>query len=688
MNSTLRCVILVAAMAGAATAVVPKTWYIASAKDVERGDVEGLSVGDDGRMALAPTFEEIGDTEEAFVWSLAEDDRGRIYAATGTQGRLYLLEPGVVPELVFDSPQTQLQAVAIGPDGFAYAGSVPDGIVYRISPEGTARVFAHTGETYVWDLEFNAAGYLYAATGTGGVVLKIDPTGLVIGPVLDSNDRHIMALEPDGYGGFYAGTEGNGLVYHINDDDEARLIFSAEEKEIHTMVLGPDGKLYIGAVHGRRNGSDDDDEERAPGGGVYRLEPSGAGTKIWQAPYPLILSMAVQDEDHILVGVGPRGVLYRIGVDGEAERVSDLGESQPTAMLSRADGSVLIGMGNSGMVKRLGDAPGLEGAFTSDTYDAELVTTWGRVEMHADAPSGTRIALESRTGNDDDPAHDWSAWRGVRNPAGGVVESPAARFIQFRATFSRTDVAPTPALHSLAFTGQQVNVAPVLAGARVAPYRQARRRSSNESGNGDDASERPATSRSSSARENAKRSLVMVRWGASDPNSDDLAYDLSYRRVGDEIWKDLKSDVTRQYVLWDTEGAPEGLTVVRVHASDRPANPWTIAQSDEVVTEPFLIDYTGPVVTSLESEIRPDGAVRIRGTGQDATGGIHSGAYSIDSGEWLVFFPDDGMFDSPEERIDFVTEILEPGSHTIVVRLKDALENVGATSVDVVVPDR
>lgn len=660
--------------------VEPKRWHIASAGEFERGNVEGLSVSDEGWLTLAPEIEDIGETGELFIWDLAEDGAGRLYAATGNQGRLFVVEGDAEPRLLFDSPQTQLQSVTVGPDGNIYAGSVPDGIIYRITPEGSARVFTHTGETYVWDLIFDSAGYLYAATGTSGVVLKIDSNGLVVDKVLHSRDRHIMQLVHDGTGGFYAGTDGNGLVYHISQEHGARLIFSADEQEIHTMTIGPDGRLYVGAVRGR-TGTDQASDDAPRRGSVYRLEPSGAATRLWQSPYPLIFSMIPFDDTRILVGVGPRGVLYFVDTKGRVERVADLGESQPTAMLKRADGSVILGMGNSGKVRRLGSDPSLRGAFTSHVYDAGLVAEWGRLDAIADIPSGAMLTIESRTGNSQDPTPDWSRWQPLGGRDESTIMSPAARYVQLRALLSRSSTSPPPVLHSLSFTGQQVNVAPRVTAIRIQPYRQT---TSNESRNGDDPSDRSTTN----ARRTAKRSLVVIRWGAIDPNDDKLVYDLHYRAVGSSAWHLLERDVTRQHHLWDTEGAPEGLTVVRVTASDRPSNPWNTAKTAERVSEPFLIDYTGPVVEGLRADVRSDGSVRIRGTGRDATGVIRSGRYSINSDEWMVFLPVDGIFDSGVEEFDFLTEKLSPGSHTIVVRLEDEMENVGSSAVTVDVPQR
>jgi len=674
--------------ASASWAVRPSVWRIASAQEVEQGDVEGLSVGDDGTLALAPALDDLGETEELFVWALAEGRGGRIYAGTGNQGRVFVKEGDEPPRLVFDSPETEVQSLVVDGQGNVYAGCAPDGIIYRITPDGASSVFCHTGETYIWDLEFGRDGNLYAATGSMGVVLKIGTDGRVVDKVLDTRDRHVMVLVPDGRGGFYGGTDGSGLVYHIDAEGRPRLLFAAPEKEIHTLAVGPDGRVYAGAVAGRRDGpqGQGQGQDAEPGGVVYRIEPSGAATRLWQAPYPLILSIVPYDSTRMLVGVGPRGVLYWLSVDGRVQRVADTGESQPACMLRRANGDIIIGMGNSGKLKRLGQRPADHGVFTSDVHDANMVSQWGRADVRATGANAAALLIESRTGNSDDPAEAWSPWAALGGPDGGTVQSPPGRYIQLRATLTRSDASPQPRLHSLAVTGQQVNVRPEVNGVQIAPYRPGAapsRPAGERSPSDDSADQTPART---AARAPVRRTIVLIRWNVSDGNNDDLVFDLYYRRIGETAWKLLDQDVARTSYMWDTEGVPEGLTVVKVVASDRPSNPWPTAQTDELVSSPIEIDYTGPAIEGLQATVRPDGAIHLEGTGRDAAGTIHAGSYSIDSGEWLAFFPADDIFDGPVERLDFVTEALEAGEHTIVVRLEDAAGNVGAASAVVRVP--
>ena len=59
-------------------------------------------------------------------------------------------------------------------------------------------------------------------------------------------------------------------------------------------------------------------------------------------------------------------------------------------------------------------------------------------------PAGTAIGLETRTGNTPTPDASWSDYQAVG--AGGAIQSPSARYIQYRALLSTSDRHVTPSL--------------------------------------------------------------------------------------------------------------------------------------------------------------------------------------------------------------------------------------------------
>jgi hypothetical protein len=52
--------------------------------------------------------------------------------------------------------------------------------------------------------------------------------------------------------------------------------------------------------------------------------------------------------------------------------------------------------------------------------------------------------------------------------------------------------------------------------------------------------------------------------------------------------------------------------------------------------------------------------------------------YALDGGRWVPIFPDDGLFDTVQEKITLALPDLKPGVHLVMVRATDSAGNVGA----------
>src|ERR1051325_2175464 len=61
-----------------------KTWTLGEFADYEKGVLKNLSVRSDGLLTLAPKSKEVFDTATAYLWALAQDSKGNLYAGGGT----------------------------------------------------------------------------------------------------------------------------------------------------------------------------------------------------------------------------------------------------------------------------------------------------------------------------------------------------------------------------------------------------------------------------------------------------------------------------------------------------------------------------------------------------------------------------------------------------------------------------
>ena len=89
------------------------------------------------------------------------------------------------------------------------------------------------------------------------------------------------------------------------------------------------------------------------------------------------------------------------------------------------------------------------GTFTSTVYDATRVASWGAVSWAAKLPAGTKVTVQTRSGNTATPDGTWSAWSSVSNS--GTVSSPSGRYLQHRIILTTSKPGATPTLFSIDF---------------------------------------------------------------------------------------------------------------------------------------------------------------------------------------------------------------------------------------------
>src|ERR1700675_2290893 len=137
-------------------AVETKTWQQAEMADFEKGTLTRLSLASDGRLALAPVVKEIFDPSVAFLWTVARDSKGNLYAGGGGLGgaktKLFMVDPSGKSKTLAELEGIAIQAIAIDSKDRVYAATSPDGKVYRVDTSGKADVFYDPKQKYIWAL--------------------------------------------------------------------------------------------------------------------------------------------------------------------------------------------------------------------------------------------------------------------------------------------------------------------------------------------------------------------------------------------------------------------------------------------------------------------------------------------------------------------------------------------------------
>ncbi len=427
-----------------------RIWQQSKYDEFEKGTAHGIAIRSDGGLALAPDITSLYTSPSSYLWGLASDSAGNIYAAAGSPARVYKITSDGKASVIFAPQELSVQAIVIAPDGTIYAATSPDGKVYKIARNGasvakpadaasgtavdpaySAKEFFDPKSKYIWSLAMDKQGELFVATGDHGEIYRIGANGA--GSVFfKSDEAHIRVLAFDQTGNLIAGTDGSGLLYRISPQGEGFVLYSAPKKEITALVVDPRGNIYAAGVGEKRGGpptpppagtgpvptitaptiviqgtagpSAAQGQIIAPtpfpsvvnvgGSEVYRIAPDGAPKTIWSSKEDVVYVLAFDHSGALLAGTGNKGKLYTIR-DSAYTDVAKVSANQVTAFAAAPGGGLYAATSNLGKVFRVSASPVAEGTYESDVFDAKIFSKWGRTE----ARGSGNFELFARSGN-------------------------------------------------------------------------------------------------------------------------------------------------------------------------------------------------------------------------------------------------------------------------------------------------
>ena len=659
-------------VASPALAVKTATWTQQNHKNFASGTLESVAISSNGKVMLAHKLKKIADeTEELYIWCLAEDSLGNIYAGTGNKGKIYKVTPNGQFSLFYNSPEVSILSLAIDVQNNIYAGTAPSGLVYKISAGGnTPTTILNADENYVWSLAFDKSGNLYAATGTNGRLYKITPAGKA-DVLFDSDETNLTSLlfHNDQ---IYAGSDGKGTIFRIEMDGTVSVIHQTGQKEVRALVAGTDGDIFAGTVTtqspqpGQGKPRQRPSSPPTPDGkppepkksSIYRITPDDVVSRLWVAPDPLVLSM-VMEEDNLIVGTGDSGKVYRVDMDGNFVSLAKCEAGQVIAMHKARSGKLVLATGNAGKIFELADEYEAKGTLTSVSHDTKSVSQWGKIHWEGSLPEGTVMTLATRSGNTEKPDNTWSNWsEELSKPDGSQITSPPARFVQWRSTLSTSVATAAPVLEKARVASVHFNVAPNIEDLKIHIGPPPKERQNNKQGSSPNNKIRSAT------------------WKAKDLNDDKLLFAVYYKGINEKNWKLRKKELTDPSYTWDSTSMPNGRYELKVEATDKLSNMENEAISIKKISNPFDIDNTQPVLAEIKSNPTDDSTFQISCVVTDELSPISSASYKIDSAEhWQAMFPEDGILDSHREVLLLETKKREGEEHTITIMVADASGN-------------
>jgi outer membrane protein assembly factor BamB len=584
----------------------------------------GIS-GDQCRLCRYETgkMETIFEPNDAkYIFDIETDNVGNIYLGTGPQGRVYVLDPsGKVAQLVYRGKDKNILSVAASRDGFVYAGVDTRGLIYKINPRNkTATVLYDSDEPEISALLAldgvpAPGGVLYAAATSAGVVETEQKFAAQQGVSGRPETRSQEGGRPQAEGGMRLKVANTGPGGAPKPPQPPRPV---------ARPAKPGSASYI-----------------------YKINKQGYLTEVFSEA-AVFLCMAAQD-GKILIGSGNEARLY--SVDPEAERQSILYEdpkaSQITA-LNVSEQDIYIGTANPARLVLLSSAYASQGSYTSDLIDAGQPARWGKLQMDADIPRGCKVLVASRSGNvkdvNDPTFSPWTEPVAITEPV--QLRCPVGRFCQYRLVLETEDGQKTPMIREVAVASTVPNLAP-----RVETVDVARLQAPGKEG------------------------FFKIAYKAGDENDDKLIYQVDFRKIGRTNWIEIKDKIETDTLDWDSKTVEDGRYELRVAASDERGNSVATRLTGSRISEPIVVDNTGPVIRKYALE-KTGRTATLKVDATDELSVISKLEYTIDSNaEWKGSLPDDLVCDTTEESFVITLEDLEPGEHVVALRITDDVGN-------------
>lgn len=656
-----------------ASAVGTRTFDLDTLEEFSGGDLHGVAVSSDGAVRTGWTLGDVPLADASGSFSTLALADGSVLVGTSPDGKVFKVA-GDKATLFAETHSLAVTSMVEGAGGVVFAATIPEGKIFKLS-QGKAEVLATLPDvSHVWALAWDKSkSALFAAVGPDGRVMRVTLDGKS-SVFFHSDQPNMVSLAVADNGDVYAGASGKARLFKITGPGRATVVAELPGNEVKSVAVAKGGVVYAisneygeppeapkRGANGRGVAGPTSTSHPKPGKGTLtRFDAQGRPEKMMHDDAFHYTALSIDDAGKPYVGTGAEGRVYTVDDTHVVTLVADTDEAQVGAIGFAKSGPFLATTDGATFHRVLAQG-GADAIWTSKVFDAGLRAKFGQLSWRATGA----LELSTRTGNTATPDATWSGWsNGVTQTAS--ISSPPARFIQVRARWSRDAKA---VLSEVMLPFVTDNVRPVVLAVDAEP----------KSGGAKGTKE----GLQASGGEPPKHDSVMkLSWKVDNPDQDSLRYRVDFRREGQNVWRDaLKPGevLTKNEYEWDTLALPEGKYRVRVEASDEPANPPNDVQRHALESEPVLVDNTPPVVTELTIAGR-----KLHVRAQDGLGPIARVEFAVDGKlDWRPLAPNDGVFDSADEKIDADVGALVPaGPHIVAVRAYDAAGNSAIREVE------
>jgi hypothetical protein len=720
-----RLLMLASAMliAGSALAVAPQFWRLSNAEEFLAGELEGFAVTSRGELRPAPAMKKVASFTDPFVLSQALAPNGDRFFGTGNDGKVYRLR-GDDLKLLFTAPEPEIYAVTFA-NGALLVGTSPNGKVYRVDPEsGKQSDWFDPKQAYIWDLKPSGSDVL-VATGVEGKLFRVNAKGEST-VLYDAADTHIRTIAVRKDGSVIAGASGKGRIYRIARDGSAIALFDSPLNEISSIYIDANDVAWAAAVSNVSPSSAPAKSQTKPAASQQQQQQqqstSGTSGEAKKEAEPTVeVSFSFDDSAATAAAQTGAAEIYRIDTDGYVQTVRKFDREMVYGISGGTDGAVVLATGpngrvyelrgnelallgtvpekqivsisgsgnatlvtttNSGAVYRMDSRPAATAEFRSSAKDVERFSTFGHYRVEGRNLNAGSVAVAFRSGNTRTPDATWSSWSNAQNTTEGNINTPAARYIQWKLTMPKP--SSDAAIDGVTVAFMNRNVAPSIESMAVqdpavifisSAYPSAPQvvEATNPDEYGIFTSLDNPRDRANAdpGKRMFRKGFRTVTWRASDENGDTLHYSVAFRAKGSNNWLRLRDNIEETQINFDTSQLPDGRYEVRLTATDSADNPEG-ALSDMKDGVEFEVDNTAPKI-----EIGSEGnTVIVHIT--DAMSPVGRVEYSADAEKWIRMTPVDGIADSRNET--FRLDHKDVDGKFVVIRAVDAHYNVATAS--------
>jgi hypothetical protein len=592
----------------------------------------------------------------------------------------------------------------------------------RFEGEKTETIFEPEDAKYIFAIVLDEGGNIYLGTGPEGKIYKLNSLGKKPQMIYDSRDKNILSLAVGKDGCIYAGSDTRGLVYKIHSrTNKVTVLYDSEQPEITALLSTEssesDMNLYAAATSakivqtqtqfaattltstsaGRPEPQDESEEQLNSNKGDRKLEiantqaaseakpptrqpPVRKGAKPAQASHiykitgdgfvtdvfgeAAVFFCLAEKDGKLLVGTGNNANLY--SVDPAMEQQVVIYEDEQAAQITAiaiSSQTVYLGTANPAKLLTLGSGFASEGTYISDLIDAGQPATWGKLQLEADIPQGCKVLVSARSGNvqdvNDPTFSEWSEPAEITEPI--QLKCPLGRFCQYKLILQSQYGTDSPLIREIAVACTVPNLAPQIESVTASRVKGA-----------------------------GKEGVFKISFAAKDDNDDKLVYKIDFRKIGWTNWIQMKDELEASSYEWDGKTVEDGRYEIRVTASDARSNTTLTELTGSRISEPVVVDNTGPVVESMKitSSLKDNGKYRVLGIEvADELSAISKLEYTIDSNDdWISTVPDDLVYDTTNENFTIrinAEEDLPKGDHVITVKVSDANDNTTYKTLEV-----